>query len=166
MTMKTIPIFKNRSLDVSYWDIDRRSVDSAKSRLEAGLRMVADYEITEITDLKSLSPQADLLVISATLLPQEGLIAWFRKLIVEMQSTEKVWVPAVILCQLTEEDLLEVMHDAIQSNWYVDLLDPSHLSSLPIRVASLIRIHDHLKELLRYDDKLADLQAQIDALSV
>ena len=50
---------------------------------------------------------------------------------------------------------------AIDENWYFDVIDPDHLDSLPMRVANLLRIHDHLHELSRYEKSLADLQADV-----
>jgi hypothetical protein len=57
--------------------------------------------------------------------------------------------------------VVEVLEQTLNSNWYFDLLHPDHLSSLPVRVANLLRMHDHLHELLRYEKELKRMQADI-----
>ena len=49
-------------------------------------------------------------------------------------------------------------------NWYFDIVASDQLDSLPIRVANLLRIHDHLHELHRYSAALSSLTAQTEAL--
>ena len=51
-------------------------------------------------------------------------------------------------------------------NWYFDILSMEHIDSMPIRVANLLRIHDHLHELERYQNTLATLNHRVDQLTL
>ena len=53
------------------------------------------------------------------------------------------------------------MEEIWASNWYFDIIHPDHLTSLPVRIANLLRIHDHLAELHRYEAELGRMQQNI-----
>ena len=57
-----------------------------------------------------------------------------------------------------------LMTKIVKSNWYYDILSPDENHSIPTRAANLIRIHDHLKELYKYDTMLHDLKNQVEKL--
>ena len=71
---------------------------------------------------------------------------------------------ALIINKAHNLDLAIDIFEHIQSNWYYDFINPSHLGSLSIRIANLIKIHDHLHELSRYEKELTSLQKQTDQL--
>ncbi|MFW7378128.1 MAG: hypothetical protein ACOH5I_04925 [Oligoflexus sp.] len=118
-----------------------------------------------IHQLKSLDdPQffpCDLLIIYAGHIPDTDLHQWIEGIKKRIQAQGKIWTPSLILSPVGYSDLSECLHEYADSNWYFDIIHPDHWSSLPIRVANLLRIHDHLHELYRYQDQLTSLQERI-----
>jgi hypothetical protein len=145
------------------WDLEPRRADALKLNVERSLRFLPQLDLVRLKALDdpNLLP-CDLLVVFATHLGEEELITWlsgFEKRMAQQQ--QGIWIPALIVnaCEMTR--VVEVLEQTLNSNWYFDLLHPDHLSSLPVRVANLLRMHDHLHELLRYEKELKRMQTDI-----
>lgn len=168
-----IALFPGRTLRIKLWNADARIVDSDRAALEQHVKRLGDVKIDTLRtlDAPDFHP-IDLLLIAAQRLPIEDFPKWLGGIRKRFQTPEKIWVPALILADVPFEVLSELMVEAIRDNWYFDILAPSHLSSLPIRVANLLRINDHLHELDRYGaaveevtSKVKDLEARLKALT-
>jgi len=145
------------------WDLEPKRADALKLNVERSLRFLPQLDLVRLKALDdpNLLP-CDLLVVFAKHLGEEELITWlsgFEKRMAQQQ--QGIWIPALIVnaCEMTR--VVEVLEQTLNSNWYFDLLHPDHLSSLPVRVANLLRMHDHLHELLRYEKELKRMQTDI-----
>lgn len=137
----------------------------AKIQFEEKLKKIADIELVELNALddKNFHP-CDLLVLTANLIPDDHFKEWLDRLRKNMRSQAKIWTPALILSDIEFSVLNEIFKTASQENWYFDIVTTEHYHSLPIRVANLLRIHDHMHELRRYSETLAKLQIRVDDL--
>jgi hypothetical protein len=154
-----------RTLRIVYWPADARVVDQDRARLEQGLRQLGSLQIETLKTLDELAAKpADLLVVAAQTVPGEQFSKWLRSFKERVKNRGGIWTPALILANLPFPILNEVMPEAVQDNWYFDILAADHLASMPIRVANLLRIHDHLHELQRYAATLDSLSAKVQKL--
>lgn len=148
----------NRTLRVKYLVADKRFVDADRMVLEKNLRRLTDVELTEIksVDDSELHP-CDLLIVAARHVAAIDFRKWldgFRK---RVKAQAQVRIPALILTDAAFEDLRDILFEAVHENWYFDVIHADHITSLPIRVANLLKIHDHLHEMQRYEQALKDL---------
>lgn len=158
--------FSGRQLRVGYWQVDARLVDIDKVRLEKALAQLgASLTITVLKNLEALAATPlDLLIIAGQGLAEEDFSQWLGGLRGRMRANNGIWCPALILAELPMATLRAVMAQVFAENWYFDILAPEHLSSLPIRVANLLRMHDHLHEIKRYAEALESLSSRLSAL--
>ncbi len=150
---------------ICYWDSDPKSVNSAKLAIESALKQLGDltlYELSALEDPK-LHP-CDLLITSAQQIPEENFKKWLSGCEQRVTTQAGIWVPVLVIAKISFSCLDEILISAAKSNWYFDVLDLNHISSLPIRIANLLRIHDHITELYRYDQMLSSMQSQINRL--
>lgn len=152
----------DRTLQMVYWAVDSRVLSPTLAKLEKSLQQLGPINLItpktfdEVSDLN-----LDLSVISALTLPQSSFVQWLKALKAKVRQQEKIWTPAIIIADLPFDTLKTVMIEAIQENWYFDIVSTDQLSSLPMRVANLIRIHDHLLELKRYDEAISNLNSRV-----
>jgi hypothetical protein len=133
--------------------------------LERHLSRLGDVKIAKLSALDA--PDAlpcDLLIVAAQLVPERDFPAWLRNLKQRLAAQGRIWVPALVLADVPFDVLSDIWLEAAGDNWYFDILAPAHVSSLPIRVANLLRIHDHLHELQRYEAALDDITAKVKTL--
>lgn len=144
------------------WDLEPRRSDSLKLSLEQQLRFLPQtlWHRLKALDDPQLLP-CDLLVVYAWHLGEGELLAWLRGFEQRLRQQEAVWIPALIVTPLVLTRIEDILEKTLSSNWYFDLLHPEHLSSLPVRVANLLRIHDHLHEMQRYEKELNRLQTAV-----
>lgn len=153
-------IFDQRVLKLAYLDAEQRHVDARKLYLESKLKSLADIQLTMIPSVDALaSARYDLVIVSASHIPGEDFEKWLDTFCIRMKA--HVWIPALILATLEARQLESLLKKIVHQNWYFDIVDPQHMDSMPIRVANLIRIHDHLQELQRYDDELTVLTQRL-----
>ena len=154
-----------RTLRVVYCPADPRVVDGERVRLEKSLKQLGAVQISTVKSLDDLTPSpVDLLAVAAQTVPTEQFPVWLRSFKQRVRKSVGIWTPAIILANLPFEILNEVMAEAVQDNWYFDILSGDQLSSIPIRVANLIRIHDHLLELEKYASTLESLSNKVQQL--
>lgn len=154
------------SLRVCYLNAQPKIVAVTQVTLELHLQELAALTINPIASLDdpAFSP-CDLLVVSGVHVPQSDFVSWLRGFAHQMHQQGKVWVPAIFLADVPFRVMKQFMAEAHSMNWYFDILAPDHLSSLPIRVANLLRIHDHLHELKRYAETLDGLSLRVTTLA-
>ena len=131
-------------------------------------RRIGELGEVSVKEVKSLDDPDfsgyDILVIAAQAIPDEDFPVWLKGIAKRIKSLGNIWTPALILTSIDFQILSDILAESAKENWYFDILDPQHMSSLPIRVANLIRIHDHLKELHRYEATLTTLEDKVRAL--
>jgi hypothetical protein len=158
-------LFADRRLRLCYWNAEARVLDAERAGLEQHLARLGDVSVVQIKALDA--PEAtpcDLLIVAAqTLAPQDfpSWLAGFRR---RIQAQGMVWTPALILADVSFDVLSDILPDVTRENWYFDILAPAHVTSLPIRVANLLRIHDHLHEMKRYATALEDIGTKVTTL--
>lgn len=160
--MPTITIFAKRHLRICYWDAENQLYGAHKAALESKLSLMGD---TKFVGLKSLDDASfdpcDLLIIAADKIPEDAFPKWIEQLHKRVKANYQIWTPALILADLSFATLDAILTSAVKSNWYFDIISINHLDSLPIRVANLLRIHDHLHELRRYHQELDRLSERV-----
>jgi hypothetical protein len=155
-------VFARRSLRIYYWNCESKVLDSYRMSFEIHLKRLGDLETVQIESLDDPAIKtADLLVIGAHLVEIEHFSTWLRGVRNRLIDQGAIWTPVLVLSETTFESLLEILLESIADNWYFDIIAPRHLASLPIRVANLIRIHDHLHELRRYSQALEDINQKV-----
>lgn len=154
-----------RKLRVTYWNSQSRVVDTELAVFEKYLARLGDVNLVPIDSLDdpAFSP-SDLLIVAATKIPDDQFVTWLKAMIKKISERGQIWTPCIFTSELQFDDLVDILPVAVEENWYFDIVSPAQFLSLPIRVANLLRIHDHLHELRRYEDILNDLQAKIDSL--
>ncbi len=157
--------FQDRSFRVCYWDGEKRIVDSRKSSLERQLKYLGDIDLITLDRLEDPNfDPCDLLIITAEHVPEQEFAAWLVSLESRLTFRKMIRVPALIFADLPIELLAEIYLKSAKQNWYFDVISSSDLNSLPIRIANLLRIHDHLHELSRYQNQLAIFEEKIEEL--
>jgi len=163
--METKP-YHQRDLRICYFNTESRILDKNKMILESRLKKLGNVDIIDVSSLEdtSLRP-CDLLLVEASQIPEEEFYKWLSGFGKRLVSQGDIWIPALIISDTPFEILNSMMPEAIDLNWYFDILDPDHIDSLPIRVTNLLRIHDHLHEVGRYKKTLDGLNASVESLS-
>lgn len=144
------------------WDLDPRRADTLKLSLEQQLRFLphTSWHRLKALDDSSLLP-CDLLVVYAWHLAESELLIWLKGFEQRLRQQDAIWIPSLIVTPLILTRIEDILEKTLSSNWYFDLVHPDHLTSLPVRVANLLRIHDHLHEMQRYEKQLDTLQAAV-----
>lgn len=160
-----------RTLRIKYLIADKRFVDADRMVLEKNLRRLTDVTLSEVksVDAPDLYP-CDLLIVAARNVAAIDFSKWLDGFKKRIKSQGQVQIPALVLTDAAFEDLRDILAESVQENWYFDVIHADHISSLPIRVANLLKIHDHLHEMKRYEnalrnlgDRVADLEARVKA---
>lgn len=153
---------RERPLRVCSVHYDARMVDATLEQIECEMDKVHPFEMIRLASIadEKFHP-CDLLVLIGHQTPEEHLLTWVKNLAVRL--ADHIWVPTLIIGDLQARATGQLVEFAIESNWYFDVLDRHHLSSLAIRMANLIRIHDHLQELHRYASQLEQLERKTQA---
>ncbi|MCY4444068.1 MAG: hypothetical protein OXC44_04630 [Proteobacteria bacterium] len=154
---------KPRPLRVCYINYDSRLVDESLESIENELEKVHAFEMVEIESVESKDFQpCDMLILLAHSATRDQLVPWVKGLAKRLET--HIWTPALIIGDLGMLGAKNLVSFAVESNWYFDVINTSDLSSLSLRVANLIRIHDHLHELFRYEETILDLEKKLTAL--
>ena len=165
--MQSSPMFPNRVLRLSYWNTDARVIDADRMQLESSLKRLGDVSVHTVKSLEVVQRDGcDLLIVAAQSVPRKEFAKWLLGFRGRIHSNGKIWVPALILADVGFEILADILADVTAENWYFDILAPSHMDSLPIRVANLLRIHDHLHEIGRYEKALAEVGSRVRELEL
>lgn len=155
-----------RKLRICYYNTDEKSLDAHRIDLEKKLKFLGDFELYQMSRLDDpdRSP-CDLLVVLAKSIPGLTFGSWLEGFSQRLERQGDIWLPALVISGVPFSVLRDMIENAIRMNWYFDIVSPEHLDSLPIRVANLLRIHDHLHELKRYETALNSLSGQLEQVS-
>jgi len=162
--MNTSGFSNLKHIEARYWNSENRIVDAEVMLLEKQLDRLGEINLETLKNLDDDFNKCDLLIIAAQKVPEENFEKWLDKLSLRIAASGKIWVPALILADVSFETLNDMLQKAANQNWYFDILSPAHLESLPIRVSNLVRIHEHLKELHRYENVLSGLEDKVECL--
>ncbi len=157
--------FLSQRRRICSWDLQPQQLDSFKASLEQQLRFLPQmtwYRLKALDD-PELFP-CDLLVVYSWHLSENEMLMWLDGFEKRLKKQRAIWIPSLIVTPLALSSIPEILERTLQSNWYFDLIHPEHLSSLPIRVANLLRIHDHLHELERYESEITQLQTVVGSI--
>jgi len=162
LVMTRLPMLNKRQLRVCYWDSEKRITGATKAALEMYLGKLGGVDLVPLNSLndEAFSP-CDLLILTAEHVPAASFGNWLTSMQAKIQRQRDIWTPALIMAQVDFSDLQEIFPWSIKANWYFDIIRADHLESLPIRVANLLRIHDHLHELKRYNEQLRTLDERM-----
>jgi hypothetical protein len=151
----------NRPLKICYWNSEKRFAGTQKSTLENYLKLLSpelNLTLVDTSDqIEALLP-LDLLIVSADHVADDAFSKWVGNLQSKLVRQNGVWIPAIFLANIKFDALLEMLKSTYQSNFYFDVISGNHLESLPLRVANLLRIHDHIHEIGRFEQQYNSLQ--------
>lgn len=151
---------------VCYLNMNIKIFDAHSDFLERRLKGIGKVEIKKILSFDSpdLNP-CDLMIINGININQDSFLIWFKSLFKNKQLIQSgIPVPIVIVVRLNYDYLLDIWNEIYNENWYFDLIHPDHLGSLPVRVANLLRMHDHLHEIKRYNDLVNRLASDVSSM--
>jgi len=155
-------VFAKRKIRIRYWNCEPKVLDSHRMAFEVHLKRLGDLETIAIHSLDDIAVnETDLLVIGAHLLEFEHFSSWLKDVRRTLLSKGAIWTPVLVLAEASFDGLVEILMESIADNWYFDIVAPRHMASLPIRVANLLRIHDHLHELKRYSQALEEINQKL-----
>jgi hypothetical protein len=155
----------DRSYRIGFLSLEPKHTSVNREHFKIHLKFLQQSDLIELTQLdQNQNMQLDLIVIDATILDTVAFEKWISQLITRMQKPNQIWTPALIMTSLGFDEMLKQLPPAARQNWYFDLVAPGELTSLPIRIANLLKIHDHLHELWRYEQSLRKLQQDVTLL--
>jgi hypothetical protein len=157
---------------VCSWNATPGFISAASAALDQQLRQLVQVDIVP---LKSLDDQAalpcDLLIISAEGMEEEQFPVWVKSISTRIPRAHSIPAPALIFGVVGATVQRELLRWAVEGNWYFDIVEPDHVTSLPVRSANFLRIHDHLHEVRRMsetsralDARVQEMQTQIDGI--
>lgn len=160
MIQKQVPNTKRR---ICYINTDSRTLETSVSFLEKRLFLISNVDISQHSSLEIAKSKGawDLFIINASNLEEDHFIQWFSKLGQKLLNPLGIPSPCMLISPLSFNHLESMWEKAYKQNWYFDILHPEHMESLPIRIANLLRIQDHLHELQRYEKELTALHERI-----
>lgn len=160
MTSSKSEFFRKRR--ICYWDYNKRSISSSKMSFEKHLKFLPEIEFAFLKSIDDpLFFPCDLLFINAEGLEEEPFQIWMNSFKTRFKHQGKIWVPIIFISPINFSTLTDWLHEHADDNWYFDIIKPDETQSLPIRIANLLRIHDHLHELKRYHEQLITMQKQV-----
>lgn len=155
----------SRIFRVAYLDTQQKYFTGAKKHCQNILRSLDGTDFNEISALNQLDTQnTDIVFLSASHIESVDFQQWLDGLAKKFKRNEFIWIPALILAEVSLNISRDILQVTINNNWYYDIISPNELDSLPLRMANLIKIHDHMKELNRYEAELQNFSEKIEGL--
>jgi hypothetical protein len=153
---------RDRPIKICVLNQEPRIADRSLARIETELAKICEFDLFKISSIddEEFLP-CDLLIIIAHTLENEELTTWVKGLAKRMEKSGKILTPALIIGEGIDLASKGLMSFAAAENWYFDMVDVEHISSIAIRAANLIRIHDHIHELGRYETSITKLENQV-----
>jgi hypothetical protein len=159
------PIFKDRTFSVKVWNPTPNMVSALNAAVEIELKKLGHCQIVTVKSLDEIDPTScDLIVCLAHFIGDEEFPDWIRRVEQRIPMGETIKVPFLIIARLEPFTLRDILSEAVQSNWYFDVVDPDHLPSVSVRMANFIRLHDHLHEVFRMTTAVDVLSKQVRTL--
>ncbi len=148
---------------IGFWVLEPKIVSSAKENFAQSLRVLGSIHIQDLEggadDPQTLDQ--DLLIVDATHFPMDYFDVWMQGFVKRMMHENRIWIPALIYGDFEFDSVKKYMDLATQKNWYFDLVSKHDFETLPLRVANLFKIHDHLKEIAEYQNTLQELEDKV-----
>lgn len=156
----------HRPIRICYLNTEPRLMDPHKLHIEEKIRYIGDVKIVNISSIDDpeLHP-CDLLLITAEQIPEEEFYRWMSTFSKRIHKQANMMIPTVVFSEVSFDTQRQFLIDAMKENWYFDIISTKHLDTLPIRITNLLRIHDHIHEIYRYQKTLNELQDKVDILS-
>jgi hypothetical protein len=163
MSTKKQDFFRKRR--ICLWDDSAKHISMTKLNVSKHFSFLPqiDYHQIKSLDDPDFSP-CDLLICYVANQDEESFFPWLNKFQNQLKTQNSIWTPVLFICDIGFSTMTHWLHDHANQNWYFDIIHPDHIASLPIRIANLLRIHDHLHELKRYHEQLNAMQSQITAI--
>lgn len=155
-------VFPNRRLRVCVWNPTPSMVSASLGHIETELKRLASLQLVTLKALDD--PQmlpCDLLVATALYIDEEMFPEWLKGVEGRLTRQGGIRVPMIIFAKVSEPVQRGLLRAAVESNWYFDIINPEHVSSLPMRAANFLRLHDHLHEIKRMDEELRNLTQKV-----
>lgn len=153
---------RHRKRRICYWDYESKHFDNFKAQVERYVKSMPDFSLAQVQGLDDPNfKPCDLLIIYSPKLNENEFHQWLEGIHKRIQASSKIWTPGCIVSQQLENTDIQRIHEYADTNWYFDIIHPEHWMSFPIRIANLLRIHDHLHELFRYQEQLTHLQTRV-----
>ena len=156
-------ILNHRTIRLCYLARENKFVDADRLLLENKLRAVAELDVVALDSLQDpdLLP-CDLLVVHVGAVEKENFQVWLGGFRRQIERQAGILIPVLLVTKDSIDiDLSLIFADAVKANWYFDIVSLKELDTLPIRMANLLRIHDHLHELKRYTELLEELKSSV-----
>ena len=155
-------LFKNKRMRVCSWAGTPGFFSAASAALDQQLRQLIQVDLIKVKSLDdpSMMP-VDLLIISAEGVDEEAFPTWIRGISSRIPKAHSIPVPTVIFSAISVSTQRELLRWAVDGNWYFDIVNPDHVSSLPVRIANFLRLHDHLHEVRRMSEASAALTGRV-----
>jgi hypothetical protein len=151
------------SRQIGFLVYDPRLADRYLAQMEMILKQNGDLKIIKISSMTDPKiSNCSCLIVFANNLDDDAMITWVKG-VAKKLDPQLINTPWLIICESSEFIQRELLRYALSENWYFDLLEPDHLGSLTIRMANLIRISDHIRELSRYERETKDLEIKMAA---
>lgn len=153
------------SYHACFLSLNPNVLSSISAAIDAQLERTLTVKVSRISSLSELSSRHwDLVIVDAQILNETEIPSWIEGLYGKLIGTSTIWIPALIFSTCSPATTIKICEQMVALNWYFDIVHPDHVSSIPLRIANLIRIHNHLRELLEYKSILDDLQQRVDAV--
>ena len=147
---------------VCSWNASPGFLSVASAALDQQLRPLIQVEMVTLKALdEAQALPCDLLIISAEGIDDEQFPVWLKNISTRIPKAHTIPVPALIFATVSPVVQRELLRWAVVGNWYFDIVDPDHVTSLPVRVANFLRLHDHLHEIRRMSDVMRSLDAKV-----
>ena len=157
----SIYYFRTRKVRCCYFNLTAKLVNKALLELERQLELLA--EKLQIEAISSLDDPrffpCDLLIVAASGLSTKQVLQWLKAYRQKSLRQEKIDIPVLLISKAVEEESQTFFAEALKTNWFFDVCSDQHQSSLPIRAANLIRVHDLLHDLRRRDEALQAMKS-------
>jgi hypothetical protein len=159
-------IYQDRRMRVCSWNASPGFISAASAALEQQLRQLIQVDIVPVKSIGDATAPCDLLIISAEGIDEEAFPSWLKSISGRIPNIHGIPVPSIIFGEVSAPVQRELLRWAIEGNWYFDIVDPRHVSSLPVRVTNFLRLHDHLHEVRRISDASRLLDTRVREMEV
>ena len=141
------------------------SLTKSKALIETHLKQLFPLELLLGASLELLPPHLDLIFFEKNIADREQAHKILLKTMHDLRAAGELFLPVIFISTGT---LAHWNHLAKLTAlpWYFDLINPAHMDSLPIRVANLCKIREHLLQLQNYQDEMRVLHQRIDEIEI
>ena len=151
---------------ICFINLDSKTLEPSVAFFEKRLDFFLKPTVRGFNSLETARGQGpwDLMILNASHLKDEPFLQWLKGLINKIEGKPEALTPALILSRTNFDSLSEIWGFAYEKNCYFDIMHPEHMDSLPIRVGNLLKFHDHIRELHRYETELEAIKQRLSKL--